>query len=132
MQAVGYFGGQAYFNKEALSELDHYQSLTDYVNDRGSVIEIPMIDAQVDKVKDLKTAFELVYETEKNLLDFYVKFYEEAEDDMKDCVTAQFLLSFIEIQRKSVGEVKDILSMLEIAKDNSSSLLAIDSKLASL
>jgi ferritin len=48
---------------------------------------------------------------------------------MKDCVTAQFLLQFIEIQRKAVGEVKDILSLLNIAKDNSAALLEIDEKL---
>lgn len=131
-QAIGFFGAMAYFSKEALSELDHYQKLVDYVNDRGDVVSIPAIDAQKDKFSTLKEAFELVYETEKNLLDFYVEFYEEAEDAMKDCVSAQFLLEFIEIQRKSVGEVKDILSMIAIAGDNSAAILTVDTKLASL
>lgn len=129
MQSIGFFGTQAYFNKEALSELDHYQIIVDYINDRGDVAEIPAIEKQSDKVKTLKEAFEIVHETESDLLDFYVKAYEAAEDKMKDCVTAQFLLQFIEIQRKAVGEVKDILATISIAADNSAALLLIDKKL---
>jgi ferritin len=129
MQAIGFFGTQKYFNSEAESELGHYQILVDYINDRGDVAEIPLVEAQKDKAKGLLDAFEIVYETEKSLLDFYVQFYESAEDKMKDCVTSQFLLQFIEIQRKAVGEVKDILSLLNIAKDNSAALLEIDEKL---
>lgn len=128
-QALGYFGAQKYFNDEAVSELGHYQILVDYINDRGDVAEIPMVEAQKDNIKGLQDAFEVVHETESDLLDFYVKTYESAEDKMKDCVTSQFLLQFIEIQRKSVGEVKDILAMIKIAGNNTAALLMIDKKL---
>lgn len=130
MQSIGFFGAQKYFNKEALSELEHYQILVDYLNDRGDVAEIPKVDAQKDKVSTLKEAFDIVYETEYELEKFYVSTYEKMEDDMEDCVTAQFLLQFIELQRKSVGEVKDILSRLSLAEGDKAALLQIDKELA--
>jgi ferritin len=117
MQAIGFFGTQKYFNSEAESELGHYQILVDYINDRGDVAEIPLVEAQKDKAKGLLDAFEIVYETEKSLLDFYVQFYESAEDKMKDCVTSQFLLQFIEIQRKAVGHYGDLLAKYKIAEE---------------
>lgn len=129
MQSLGFFGAQKYFLKESVDELGHYQILADYINDRGDVAEVPMIDKQSDKAKTLADAFEFSLEAEMDLEKFYVGLYEEAEDKMEDCVTAQFLLQFIEIQRKSVGEVKDILAMLKIAGSDAGALLIIDKKL---
>lgn len=129
MQSMGFFGVQKYFLKESEQELMHYQILADYINDRGDVAEVPMIEKQIDKAKTISDAFEFSLEAEMDLEKFYVAFYEEAEEKMKDCVTAQFLLQFIEIQRKSVGEVKDILAMLKIAGSDASALLMIDKKL---
>lgn len=129
LQAAGYFGGQKHFLAEAADELTHYQKLVDYVNDRGSVADVAMTAKQADKVSNLMEAFENSLQAETDLEKFYVDFYEKAEDEMEDCVTAQFLLQFIEIQRKAIGEVKDIISTLMIAKDNSAALLIIDAKL---
>jgi ferritin len=129
MQAIGFFGAQKYFLKESESELGHYQILADYFNDRGDIAEIPGIAKQSDKARTLKEAFEFVYEIELSLGKFYETFLDEAEDKYKDCATGQFLLQFVEIQRKSVGEVKDILATLKIAGDNSAALLEIDENL---
>lgn len=129
MQAIGFFGAQKYFLKESEDELKHYQIIADYFNDRGDVAEIPAIPKQMDKPKTLKEAFEFVYEIELSLGKFYESFLDEAEDKFKDMTTGQFLLQFVEIQRKSVGEVKDILATLKIAGDNSAALLEIDENL---
>ena len=128
-QSLGFFGAQKYFLKESEQELSHYQIIADYINDRGDVAEVPMVEKQTDKAKSLTDAFEFSLEAEIDLEKFYVEFYEEAEDKLKDCVTAQFLLQFIEIQRKSIGEVKDILAMLKIAGTDAGALLIIDKKL---
>lgn len=129
MQSIGYFGAQKYFEKEAISEREHAKVITDYVNDMGGTSSIMGILAQADTPKTLNEAFELSMEAEEELLKFYVELYEEVEDKMKDCVTAQFLLQFIEIQRKAVGEVRDILSILDRAKGNEAAILMVDSKL---
>lgn len=130
MQAIGYFGTQKYFLKESEDELKHYQILADYINDRGDVAEIPSIPAQEDNPASLKEAFDMAYEIELSLEKFYVKGYDLVEDELGDCITAQFLLQFLEIQRISVGEIKDILSMLKLAKEDSASLFLIDKKLS--
>jgi ferritin len=47
----------------------------------------------------------------------------------KDPVTAEFLLQFLRIQRKSVGEYGDLKSRLELAGDNRAAILQIDTEL---
>ena len=129
MQKVGFFGTREYFLSESEDELKHYQILVDYINDRGDVADIPAVQKQADKPTTLMDAFEIVYEAEYELLKFYTKIYEEAEDEMEDCVTSQFLLQFLEIQRKAVGEVKDILALLKIAGSDAGALLLADKQI---
>jgi len=129
MQAVGFFGAQKYFQAESADEFTHYQKIVDFINDRGDVATINALPKMSDMPKSLMDCFEIALEAETDLENFYVKLYEEAEDKYMDCVTAQFLLQFIEIQRKSVGEMKDMLSILKICGDNSAALLELDEKL---
>ena len=129
MQSMGYFGAQKYFLKESKEELKHYQLLADYMNDRGDVATIGAGEGQFDEATSLRKSFEFSYEAEHDLENFYANFYKQALLEVSDIVTAQFLLQFIEIQRKSVGEVKDILSLIELTKDNPSALLLVDEKL---
>lgn len=129
MQAKGFFGAQKYFQAESADEFTHYQKIVDYINDRGDVATINALPKMSDMPKSLMDCFEIALEAESDLEQFYVKLYEESEDKYMDCVTAQFLLQFIEIQRKSIGEMKDMLSILAICGDNSAALLELDEKL---
>ena len=45
----------------------------------------------------------------------YKDLYKKAEE--QDCVVAQFLLQFIEIQRKAVGQYGDLLAKYKIAEE---------------
>lgn len=128
MQSVGFFGAQKYFQAESASEFTHYQTLVDYINDRGDVANINSIMKMSDAPKTLAESFEIALEAESDLEKFYVTIYEKAED-AGDCITAQFLLQFMEIQRKAVGEIRDIMAILEICGDNSAALLELDEKL---
>ncbi len=130
MQSIGFFGAQKYFLKESKEELKHYQLLVDYMNDRGDVATIKESEGQFDVATSLRQSFEFSYEAEHDLETFYADFYKQALLEVSDIVTAQFLLQFVEIQRRSVGEVKDILSLIELAKDNPSALLLVDEKLS--
>jgi len=129
LQRLGYFGGQKYFLNEAEQELKHYQILVDFINDRGDVAGMPKIDAINDRVSNLGDALDISYEIELDLGKQYKDFYDKAEE--KDCTIGQFLLQFIEIQRKSVGEVGDLLATYKIASE-SKELLFFDKQLGKL
>lgn len=106
MQRIGMFGAQKFFLNESADELKHCQILVDYFNDMGDMADIPALPNLSEKAfTDIGSALYTAYETELALLNKYVAWYEKA-----DCVTEQFLLQFIEIQRTSVGEFGDLIA----------------------
>jgi ferritin len=113
LQRLGYFGTQKFFLKESAEELEHYQKLVDYVNDMGSVINVPQVPSMTDKIDNIMDALELAYNTELDLMNQYHQFYEQSQDDYEDCITATFLIEFLQIQRKSVGQYGDLISRFE-------------------
>tara|TARA_R110000868_G_scaffold236848_1_gene490904 strand:- start:3219 stop:3713 length:495 start_codon:yes stop_codon:yes gene_type:complete len=113
LQRLGYFGTQKFFLKESAEELEHYQKLVDYVNDMGSVINVPQVPLMTDKIDNIMDALELAYNTELDLMNQYHQFYEQSQDDYEDCITATFLIEFLQIQRKSVGQYGDLISRFE-------------------
>lgn len=117
LQRLGLFGAQKYYLKESAEELTNYQRLVDFVNDMGSVAEVPAVQKMTDKISSLMDALEISYETELELMRQYQEFYEKAEDDYGDCVTATFIIEFLQIQRKSVGEYGDLISKLALKGD---------------
>ena len=126
LQRLGYFGGQKHFLSEAADELTHYQKLADFLNDRGSVASVPMLEAITDRVVTLRDAIEIAYETELQLGNDYDRWYASAS---KDPTVQQFLLFYLEQQRTSVGEYGDLLARLDRAGDNEAALILIDQEL---
>lgn len=127
LQRIGYFGAQKHFASESSDELEHYRKIADYMNDRGTVAKVPMVEAMNETITTLRDAIEAAYETELQLGKDYSRWYMAAMQD--DPVTAQFLLEFIEIQRKSVGEYGDLIARLDRAGDNEAGILMIDKEL---
>lgn len=112
MQRMGFFGAQSYFLKESAEEGEHYQKIVDYVNDMGAVATVMAVPKITDPILSIQDALELSYETELSLMKQYQDFYEMAEES-GDCVTATFLIEFLQIQRKSVGAYGDFISRLQ-------------------
>lgn len=112
MQRLGFFGIQKYYLKESNEELTHYQKLVDFINDMGDVATVMAIPKITDSVKDISDALDLSYETELELMKQYQQFYDLAEES-GDCITSTFLIEFMQIQRKSVGEYGDLISRFE-------------------
>ena len=75
---------------------------------------MPKIDAITDKVTDIGDALEIGYNTEVDVYKQYKDFYEKAQDE--DVSVAQYILQFIEIQRKAVGHYGDLLAKYKIAE----------------
>ena len=126
LQRLGYFGAQKFFLKESADELAHYQLHVDFQNDVGTVAKVPMIEAMNESIKTLSDAIELGYETELELYENYKDWYEQASDDP---VVQQFLLQFLEIQRKSVGEYGDLLARIQLVDQDKAGMLLIDQEL---
>ncbi|NBQ16825.1 hypothetical protein EBU24_00760 [bacterium] len=114
LQRIGYFGSQKYFLAESAEELTHYQMHVEFMNDMGDCADLPKIDAITDKVTDIGDALEIGYNTEVDVYNQYKDFYKEAEDE--DVSVAQYILQFIEIQRKAVGHYGDLLAKYKIAE----------------
>lgn len=112
MQSMGFFGLQAYFLNESAEELKHYQKLVDYVNDLQDTLGVPAVPKIDEDIEDIGKALEVAYEFEYDLMSMYQDFYRIAEE-AGDCITATFLIEFMQIQRTSVGEYGDMISRYE-------------------
>jgi len=114
LQRLGYFGSQKYFLAESAEELTHYQMHVEFMNDMGDCADLPKIDAITDKVEDIGDALEIGYNIELDVYKQYKDFYKKAEDE--DVSVAQYLLQFVEIQRKAVGHYGDLLAKYKVAE----------------
>lgn len=112
LQRVGLFGGQKYFIHESNEEMAHYRKLSDFVNDMGGVLSVPSVSKISDTIVGFDSALSLAYKLEVDLMKQYQTFYEEAEES-GDCITSTFLIEFMQIQRKSVGEFGDLIARYE-------------------
>lgn len=126
-QRIGLFGAAKKFRDESSDELTHYQLIADYMNDRGGVAMLPDIEAIDEPVTSLVGAIKSAYDAETSLGSKYAKWYSSILS--VDPITAQFLLQFLEFQRKSIGEYGDWLSRLELAGDDRCAILIIDKEL---
>lgn len=117
LQRLGLFGGQKYFLNESNEEMSHYRKLVDYVNDMGSVLSVPSPSKVTATVSNFGDALAAAYKAEYDLMKQYQEFYEEAEEE-GDCITSTFLIEFMQIQRKSVGEYGDLIARYEKNKDD--------------
>ena len=105
-------GAQKFFLKESNEELTHYEGLVNFMNDMGDIASMPFIPKITNPVKTIGDALSIAYQTELDLLKQYQKFYEDAERS-GDCITSTFLIEYMQIQRKSVGEYGDLISRYE-------------------
>jgi ferritin len=109
MQRLGFFGAQKFFLKESENEITHYQKIVDYLNDMGDMANIPSLEPFTERPDSISQALNKSYEVELGLMNKYQEFYKIAEE-MEDCITSQFVLQFLQIQRESVGEYGDLIS----------------------
>ena len=129
LQRLGLFGSQKYFLSESAEELTHYQMHVEFMNDMGDCAELPKIDAVTDKVTDIGDALEIGYNTELDVYNQYKDLYEKAADE--DVSVAQYVLQFIEIQRKAVGQYGDLLAKYKIA-EQTKEILEFDQHISDL
>ena len=125
MQRMGYFGAQKFLLTESAHELEHYQRLVDYMDERGDMASMPAVPAMTETCNGLRDMLEMVYETELQLERKYTGWYKACPCE----ITRQFLLQFLELQRKSVGEISDWIARLERCGNDNAALLILDKEL---
>lgn len=125
LQRLGYFGAQKFFLAEAGHELEHYRTLVGYINDRGAMASMPAVPAINETCTGLRDALEMAFETELQLERDYVGWFKACECE----ITRQFLLQFLEKQRKAVGEFGDLISRLDRCGTDNAALLILDKEM---
>ena len=129
-QGLGYFGAQAYFEKESEEENGHAQKHIQFLNDVGVVAKLPTLAPEKDVPETLYDAIEMAYENEKDLLEAYQDMYKE--EVVETPVVAVHLNQFIGFQLDAVSFYADILATMESEKDNKNVCMVIDHKLKKL
>jgi ferritin len=127
MQGIGYFGAQKFFLAEIPEEQSHFEKHIDFLNDMGVTISIPQVPSMTEKVKSLKQALDIAYETELDLLEYYREMAKEEGQEYAEIL--QHLMFYVEVQRKTVGEYGDLLTRLELVADDSCGILLIDQEM---
>lgn len=130
MQMIGYFGAQKYFSVESSEEEGHYQKHIDFLNDMGVLGTLPTLTPIRDVVNSLKSAVEIAYSNELDLLDFYKELYSKKEEEYPE--VAEHLLFYLKTQRDAVGFYGDLLSRIELSGTDNAGLLIIDKELKEL
>lgn len=128
MQGLGYFGAQKFFLAEIPEEQSHFEKHIDFLNDMGITISIPQVPAMTEKVKSLKQALTMAYETELDLLEYYREMIKDEGIEYGEIL--EHLMFFVAVQRKTVGEYGDILTRLELVADDSCGILLIDQEMS--
>jgi len=126
-QRIGLFGAAKFFRAESKEEAKHYEKVAEYLNDRGSVAEIPALPGYPNKIVSLDLALETAYQAEEALGRKYEQWY--ATVASSDPTTAQFLLKFLSIQAASIGYLADVQSRLALVSDDKAAVLIIDTEL---
>lgn len=127
MQAMGYFGAQAYYLKESAEELEHYQKHIDFLNDEGVLPKLPTLSPEKEDLESLKDTLISAYENELDLLKYYREMYKE--EAMEYPEIAAHLNFFLDTQREAVGFYGDMLAMMESESANPNINMIIDAKL---
>lgn len=125
MQKNRWRGFEKFFASESAGEYEHRAIIAQFMTDRNDEPEMestPEIDVKAEGFKDL---LEYAYNKEAELEEFYCEFW----DSSKDPTVKQFLLQFIEIQRKSIAEIGSMLQRVEYCKDDTAALMALDVEL---
>lgn len=126
-QRLGLFGASKYFQGESEDELSHYQKHADFLNERGTVAQLPTIEKFADGVSGLMDALKTALLAEMDLGINYSNWYKETA--IKDPITGQHLFQFLEFQKKAVGEYSDWIQRLTISGNTGTSVILIDQEM---
>jgi ferritin len=115
---VNYKNAAAFFEAEAMSELEHAKGLQDYLTQWNLMPAIPAAPTS----KTFTSLAQIISEGYSMEYDLFEKYSIDQEDTLTEHpATFNFLQGYVNIQNDAVGEYSDLLNALE--------LINLDSKL---
>jgi ferritin len=111
MKTLGYFGAEKFFMAESNGERDHYQKIEKFANDLGDELSVEALDGVNTDVQDIKSALQMAYQMEKDLLMAYETSARRTDISLKVVLLLQ---DFTTHQVEAVGEYGDLLARLEL------------------
>jgi ferritin len=111
MKTLGYFGAEKFFMDESNGEREHYQKIEKFANDMGAELSVESLDGVNTDVKDIKSALQMAYQMEKDLMMAYETSARRADISLKVVLLLQ---DFTTHQVGAVGEYGDLLARLEL------------------
>jgi len=111
MRTLSYFGAEKFFLEESKGERKHYKEIGEFMNKLNCEISVETINPTECGCQDIKSALEMAYEMEKDLMLAYESAAKNADISLK---VALFLQDFAAHQVDSVGEFSDLLARLAL------------------
>jgi ferritin len=111
MKTLGYFGAEKFFMAESNGEREHYQKIEKFANDMGAELSVESLDGVNTDVKDIRSALQMAYQMEKDLMMAYETSARRADISLKVVLLLQ---DFTTHQVGAVGEYGDLLARLEL------------------
>jgi ferritin len=111
MKTLGYFGAEKFFLSESNSEREHYGKIEKFANDLGGELSVESLDAVECNCTDIKSALQMAYDMEKELLNSYETSARKSDLTLK---VALLLQDFTTHQVGAVGEYGDLLARLAL------------------
>lgn len=127
-QKLGLAGAQKYFSKEAKEEVDHYQKVAQFANDRGDMIETRTIEAINESIDGLMDILKILYEIMIEIADHYDRFYETVQSE-KYFIAFPLVTEFLVLQKDAIGLYGDLIAKLET---NPNDILEMDEYIGEL
>ena len=114
MKSLGYFGAEAFFNAESKDERKHYLKIEEFANNLGAELAVETIERPDCECQDLRSALEMAYNMEKDLLMAYEEAARKTDISLKVVLLLQ---DFTTHQVGAVGEYGDLLARISLTND---------------
>jgi ferritin len=111
MKTLGFFGAEKFFMDESNGERDHYRKIAEFANDLGAELSTESLEAINCDCQDIRSALEMAYKMEKDLLLSYESAAKKSEMSLKVVLLLQ---DFTTHQVGAVGEYGDLLARIAL------------------
>jgi ferritin len=111
MKTLSYFGAEKFFLEESKAERKHYLQIEKFANDLGCELSVEALDAVECNCTDIKSALQMAYDMEKELLNSYETSARKSDLTLKVVLLLQ---DFTTHQVEAVGEFGDLLARLAL------------------
>jgi len=131
LSTTPFLGFAKWFYAQGKEELDHAERVFNYIIERGAEPKIEVVEEVAFATKKPTESMNAAAELEASVTEHLVKVGEAAESE-GDPLTCQFLIWFLEEQRKSEAVINDFIKQLQLAEGDNAALYLFDHEIGEL